>query len=128
MKSLIVYIFSLTCWIIAIVLTVTLVQKYLKNEDFVDIRYQSFYSKQAKSNYPHISICLWTNPDNEFDETKLPKNISSKDVAQMLSGNQPDGEDNSQIAMVLQESLKEFSLNQNSSYEELLTKNVSNVF
>ena len=123
-KSLIIYSFHLICWTIAIILTVTQVQKYLKNEDFVDIRYKSFYSKPAMSNYPELGICLWTNPENEFDETKLPKNVSSNDVARFLNGNQLDGE----VEVVLKDSLKEFSLNPKMHYDDLLKKEVTNVF
>ena len=127
-NSFITHLFYLICWTIAIILTVTQVQKYLKNEDFVDIRYKSFYSKPAKSNYPEFSICLHTNPDNEFDESKLPKNVSSKDVAQFLNGNKPDGGDNSQTIVVLKESLKEFSLSPEMPYDELLKNEVTHVF
>ena len=80
----------------------------MNNEDFVDIQYKSFYSRQEKSNYPDLSICLWTNPDNEFDETKLPQNVTSKDVAQMLNGNLSNEEGDSQIAIILKVSIRNF--------------------
>ena len=127
-NSFITYLFYLTCWTIAIALTVTQVQKYLKNEDFVDIIHKSFYSKPAMSNYPEFSICLRTNPDNEFDETKLPKNVSSKDAARFLNGNEPDDNDNVQVEMALKDSLEEFSLNPEIPYDDLLKKEVTHVF
>ena len=127
-KSFITYLFHLICWTIAIILTVTQVEKYLKNEDFVDIRYKTFYSKLDKSNYPELSICLSTNPDNEFDEAKLPKNVSSKDVARFLNGSQPDGGNNHHMEVVIKNSLEEFSSNPEMPYDDLLKKEVTQIF
>ena len=127
-NSFITYLVCLICWTIAVILTATQVEKYLKNEDFVDIRYRTFYSKLAKSNYPELSICLCTNPDNEFDDAKLPNNVSSKDVAGYLYGSQPDGEDSRQVEVDLKDSLEEFSLNPQMPYDDLLKNEVKHVF
>ena len=124
----ITYLFYLVCWVAAILLTILQVIKYTKNEDIVDISYKSFYSNQESSNYPGFSICFLNKPYNEFNETKLPKNVTSTDLAQILKGNHPIGNNSLQKKFVLEEFLRDLSFNLTWSFDDLLKTDVKNVF
>ena len=91
-KSCFTSFFYLACWLIAIILTVMQVVKYYENEDLVDIKYKSFFDKNAHNNYPSFSICMATFAPMQFNESKLPKNIRSSDLFQMFSGDLQDDE------------------------------------
>ena len=124
----ITYLFHLMCWVVAITLTILQIIKFSKNEDIVDISYKSFISNQDKRNYPVFSICLLNNPDNEFNETKLPENITSMDLAAVLNGNPPGGNDSLQKTIVVEEFLKDFSYNNTLSFDNILKRDAKNVF
>ena len=122
------YFFYLVCWVVAIILTLLQVIKYSKNEDIVDISYKSFYSNQEKSNYPSFSICFLNKPYNEFNETRLPQNLTSNDFAQILKGNHPSGNNTVQKKVVLEEFLGDLSSHLSWSFDDLLKTDVKNVF
>ena len=85
--------------------------KYYENEDLVDIKYQSFFDKNAHSNYPSFSFCMTTNAPTQFNESKLPENIRSSDLFQMFTGDLQDDEKNRNKSNVLEQFLIDFSSN-----------------
>lgn len=127
LKSLISYIFYLTCWVIAIILTGLQVQTYYENEDLVDIQYKLFRSSQTNSSYPDFSVCLRTDPVNQFDEAKLPGDINSKDLVEILNGNTSYSDITYGKNKLLQQFLIDFSYNQTLRYDDLLRANIKDI-
>ena len=123
-KSLTRYIFYLTCWVIATILTGLQIHTYYENEDLVDIQYKLFRSSSTKGSYPEFSVCLSTAPDNQFDENKLPKDIKSKDLVEILNGNRSYSDSTYETNDNLQQFLIDFSENQTFSYDDLLRVNI----
>ena len=58
---------------------------YLRNEDSSSIQFKSF-KLSSTNNYPAISICFKIDENHVFDESKLPKNVSSQDMVRLVEG------------------------------------------
>ena len=90
------------------------------------MKYKNFYAA-TQNNYPEFSICLLKNSINQFNESKLPYNISSADLGRMLNGDEPNGQDATTTRRALQKLLEELSTQDNVSYEDLLMDDLKNV-
>ena len=101
--------------------------KYYQNEDLVDLKYKSFFDKNAHSNYPSFSICKATYEPTQYNESQLPENIRSSDLFQMFTGNLQDDEKNRYKSNALHQFLDNFSSNEIMSYDDLLNEEVKNV-
>ena len=79
----------MSCILIAIFMTSLQLAKYSKDQDSSSIQFKSFKAAEL-NNYPDISICFWIGENHAFNESKLPHNISSQNMARILEGRTED--------------------------------------
>ena len=84
-KSVTVKIFYAVCFIVAIYMTVEQFIKYQRNNDSSSMEFKTFQNSE-ENKYPDISLCFLFEEQNMFNETKLPYNTSSKDMAMIIQG------------------------------------------
>ena len=98
-KYISLYAFYLLCCGIAIWMTERQINTYFKNQDSSSVTFKSFHTS-TKNNYPDFSFCFKVDPNDMFNESKLPKNISSSEFRDMLSGPDLFGSDPNQLEML----------------------------
>ena len=86
LKTTITYIFYITCIVFALYMTYRQIAIYCANEDSSSVQYSSF-SGATENYYPDITICLADyQPGAQFNESRLPYNITSVELTNMLLG------------------------------------------
>ena len=88
-KTVALNIFYTFCILTAIFMTILQLAKYSKDQDSSSIQFKSFKAAEM-NNYPDISICFWIGENHAFNESKLPHNISSQNMARILEGRTED--------------------------------------
>ena len=86
LKTTMTYIFYMICCVVALWMTYRQIAIYSLNEDASSVQYKSF-STATENYYPDITICLSDyQPGAQFNESRLPYNITSVELTNMLLG------------------------------------------
>ena len=86
LKNLLVYLFYAICCAVAVWMTYRQINIYLRNEDATSVQYMSF-STASENHYPDLTVCLLNlAPGDQFNESRLPHNITSAALTNMLQG------------------------------------------
>ena len=127
LKTKITYIFYLVCCAIALMMTYRHIAIYCSNEDATSVLYKSF-STATESYYPDITICLVDYyPSAQFNESRLPYNITSVDLTDMLLGSELGGSKVKEGDETHLEMLLNVIQRKNLSFEDLLNGDVKNI-
>ena len=68
-------------------MTIKQLGTYFENEDSTSVKVKSFH-RSTENTYPDFSFCVSGNGSNQFNESRLPNNVNSVDLANMLNGNE----------------------------------------
>ena len=127
LKTTITYTFYLICCAIALMMTYRHIAIYCSNEDATSVLYKSF-STATENYYPDITICLVDyNPSAKFNESRLPYNITSVHLTDMLLGaelgeSKVKETDETHLEMLLNRIQRK-----NMSFEDLMNSDAKNV-
>lgn len=111
---------------IALWLTIIQVKTYVKNEDSTYVKYKNFYDA-TQNHYPEFSICLLKDSIYQFNESKLPYNITSSDLGLMFNGYEVKEQDAVTPKTSLRNFLEELATQDNITYDDLLRDDLNNV-
>ena len=78
----------MVCCAVAIWMTVRQLTTYAKNEDSSSVKFKSFHAAK-KNKYPDVSVCFSIQRDYQFNQSKIPKHVTSDDAVYQLLGYHP---------------------------------------
>ena len=126
LKTTITYIFYITCIVFALYMTYRQIAIYCANEDSSSVQYNSF-SGATENYYPDITICLADyQPGAQFNESRLPYNITSVELTNMLLGAETERSKTKEKDKTFLQLILEFIQRRNLSFEDLMNDNAKN--
>ena len=114
------------CCVMAVWMTIKQLQIYFENEDSTSAKQKKFH-QSTENTYPDFSFCVMGNGSNQYNESKLPNNILSLDLASMLNGGKINQQNESQKHAAIQQLFRDLSTNNSVSFSDLLNMDAKNV-
>ena len=102
---------------------------FIDNEDSTSVKIKSFH-QSTKNIYPDLSFCVkgsiseHMSNRNQFNESRLPNNISSEDLANMLNGEEAN---DLQKNAAMRQLIHHLSNNNSLSFDDILNEDAKNV-
>ena len=102
---------------------------FIDNEDSTSVKIKSFH-QSTKNIYPDVSFCVKGSISehmsniNQFNESRLPNNISSEDLANMLNGEEAN---DLQKNAAMRQLIHHLSSNNSLSFDDILNEDAKNV-
>ena len=108
------------CCVVALWMAYRQMNIYCLNEDASSVQYKSF-STATENYYPDITICLSDyQPGTQFNESRLPYNITSVDLTNMLLGSESVGSKVKEGNETFLQLVLDFIQRNNLSFEDLM--------
>ena len=115
------------CCVVALWMTYRQITIYCLNEDASSVQYKSF-STATENYYPDITICLSDyQPGTQFNESRLPYNITSVDLTNMLLGSESVGSKVKEGNETFLQLVLDFIQRSNLSFEDLMNDDAKNI-
>ena len=126
LQQLALYLYYSICCVIAIWITIKQLDTYFENEDLISFKIKSFQHSTI-NNYPDFSFCVEATGGNQFNESRLPKNIGSLDVDNMFKGVEINKQNESQKNTAMQLLFNDLCKNDDITFEDLLNVDAKNL-